>query len=381
MNEIASNWQTVSVGAIVSDYSAANVFPTATPPVYSYVPGQGYSVQDTLANGPGYWVKFDSAQTLVQKGKLLDSINLSVVKGWNLIGSISFNVPYLNICTEPIGLINTIYYYNGGYHYLEADDTLKPSVGYWFKSNDNGNIILLRNLNCPENEGLSLAGMDKFIVTDSDGKTQELYVANVDIDTMVSQIDRMLPPPVPDLDFDARFNYGEFIKAVSADSGEVDLGIDVQTIAYPITLTWEINPANGIEYSFLSDSVQGKISLLNNLNKNISFDKSSNGKIKLFGKVCNSHSTIFPDKYELYQNFPNPFNPVTTITYDIIKLQDVEVIIYDILGRKILTLVNEQQQPGRYVVNWDASHFSSGIYFYQLKTKDFVSTKKMILLK
>jgi M6 family metalloprotease-like protein len=81
LNEIAVNWQTVSVGAIVSDYSAASVFPTATLPVYGYVPGQGYVVRSTLENGPGYWVKFDSAQTLVQKGKLLDSVNIRVSSG------------------------------------------------------------------------------------------------------------------------------------------------------------------------------------------------------------------------------------------------------------------------------------------------------------
>lgn len=381
LNEIAANWQTVSVGAIVSDYSASAVFPTATPPVYEYVPGQGYIVRNTLANGPGYWVKFNTAQTLIQKGKILDSINIRVANGWNLIGSISFKVPYLNICTEPPGLINTIYYYNGGYHYIEEDDTLKPSVGYWFKSNNSGNVILLRNFNCPENEGLSLSDMDKFIVTDSDGKSQELYVANMDIDTMVSQIDRGLPPPVPDIDFDVRFNYGEFIKAVSVDSGEVDLEIDVQTTAFPITLSWEINPANGIEYSFLSDSGLGKISSLDNKNRNITIYANSRGKINLFGKVANKLSTNRPDKFELYQNFPNPFNPNTIIKYGIRKYGLVSLKVYDILGRELVTLVNEQQQPGHYEAKWDASNFSSGIYFYTIAAGDFHQTKKMVLIK
>lgn len=255
---------------------------------------------------------------------------------------------------------------------------MKPSVGYWFKSNSNGNVILLRNFECPEGEGIDLAGMDKFIVTDSEGRTQELYVANVDIDTVITEIDRSLPPPVPEIDFDARFNYGEFIKAVSVDSGEVDLEIDVQTNAYPITLSWEINPANGIEYSFLSDSGLGKITFLT---KKLTLDKNSNGKIKLFGKVGKSFNSNLPEKFQLYQNYPNPFNPVTTIKYDIVKAQDVNVIVYDILGRELARLVNEHQQPGSYVVEWNASNVSSGIYFYQLKTKNYINTKKMILLK
>ncbi|HLG32985.1 MAG TPA: T9SS type A sorting domain-containing protein, partial [Ignavibacteriaceae bacterium] len=85
--------------------------------------------------------------------------------------------------------------------------------------------------------------------------------------------------------------------------------------------------------------------------------------------------------YNLYQNYPNPFNPITTIKYDIVGIQDVKLSVFDILGREVSTLVNEQQQLGSYEINWDASKVASGIYFYQLRTKDFVNTKKMILLK
>lgn len=88
-----------------------------------------------------------------------------------------------------------------------------------------------------------------------------------------------------------------------------------------------------------------------------------------------------PDEYYLYQNYPNPFNPVTTIKYDIPKPGNIELIIYDILGRKVTTLINEQKQPGRFEVKWDASNVASGIYIYQVRVNDFVDSKKMILLK
>ncbi|HEY7750691.1 MAG TPA: T9SS type A sorting domain-containing protein, partial [Ignavibacteriaceae bacterium] len=81
------------------------------------------------------------------------------------------------------------------------------------------------------------------------------------------------------------------------------------------------------------------------------------------------------------QNYPNPFNPTTNIKYSIPDVSDVTMIIYDVLGNEIEIIVNENQQPGSYEVKWDASNISSGIYFYQLKTKDFVDTKKMIVLK
>ena len=88
-----------------------------------------------------------------------------------------------------------------------------------------------------------------------------------------------------------------------------------------------------------------------------------------------------PTDYVLYQNYPNPFNPVTTIKFDIPTPGQTELIIYDILGNKIKTLVNDVKQPGRYEISWDASGVSSGVYIYQLRVNEFITSKKMILLK
>jgi hypothetical protein len=85
--------------------------------------------------------------------------------------------------------------------------------------------------------------------------------------------------------------------------------------------------------------------------------------------------------YSLKQNFPNPFNPYTTIEYSIAKAGLVEIEVIDILGRRLKTLVNEFQNRGKHQVNFDASEFSSGIYFYRIRSGEFVQTKKMLLLK
>jgi len=131
------------------------------------------------------------------------------------------------------------------------------------------------------------------------------------------------------------------------------------------------------------DSTLGKTSAQNYaVNKSEYQKRIKNILLKNFSAEQNIEEIkSLPENYQLYQNFPNPFNPVTNIKYDIIGVQDVRITIYDILGREVVTLVNEQQQPGSYTVNWNASTVSSGIYFYQLKTKDYVDTKKMILLK
>jgi hypothetical protein len=91
--------------------------------------------------------------------------------------------------------------------------------------------------------------------------------------------------------------------------------------------------------------------------------------------------TDVPLKFNLSQNYPNPFNPNTSIQYAIDSRQIVTLNVFDLLGRKIATLVNEGKPAGTYKVIWDASHLSSGVYYYQLKAGNFISTKKMILLK
>ena len=93
-----------------------------------------------------------------------------------------------------------------------------------------------------------------------------------------------------------------------------------------------------------------------------------------------------PNKFTLSQNYPNPFNPTTTINYSIPsnsngKTAQVKMVVFDILGREVATLVNREQSAGSYSVKFNASRLSSGIYFYKLQSGSFVKSKKMILMK
>jgi len=88
-----------------------------------------------------------------------------------------------------------------------------------------------------------------------------------------------------------------------------------------------------------------------------------------------------PTTYDLSQNYPNPFNPTTIINYQVPQNSFVTLKVYDILGREVATLVNDQKTQGRYSVNFDASRLASGVYIYQVRANDFVSSKKMMLIK
>jgi len=88
-----------------------------------------------------------------------------------------------------------------------------------------------------------------------------------------------------------------------------------------------------------------------------------------------------PKAYQLQQNYPDPFNPTTTISYTIPKPGFVSLIVYDVLGREVARLVQENKLPGEYSVEWNAMRVSSGVYYYRLTAGNYVQTKKMLLMK
>lgn len=104
-------------------------------------------------------------------------------------------------------------------------------------------------------------------------------------------------------------------------------------------------------------------------------------RFKLTGTLGVSNDAGIARSFSLSQNYPNPFNPVTTIAFAIPVQSTVRLALFDLLGREIATLVNEDLQPGTYRVPFDASHRSSGVYLYTIRAGEFVSTKKLTVMK
>jgi len=89
----------------------------------------------------------------------------------------------------------------------------------------------------------------------------------------------------------------------------------------------------------------------------------------------------FPAHFTLEQNYPNPFNPSTVIKFQVASSSSVKLIVFDVLGREVAALVDEQLKPGTYEVEWNASNYPSGVYFYKLEAGDYTQTKKMLMIK
>lgn len=149
--------------------------------------------------------------------------------------------------------------------------------------------------------------------------------------------------------------------------------------------TWKLLLQGGVvsENTMIGTAPQGVLSYGVDQNNELYMCGASGTIFKLSDAVIgiNGNNGIIPDGYSLSQNFPNPFNPATTINYTVAVNSFVSLKVFDVQGREISTLVNESKSAGSYNVTFDASNYPSGVYFYEIKAGDFTDKKKMVLIK
>ena len=164
--------------------------------------------------------------------------------------------------------------------------------------------------------------------------------------------------------------------------------IYAQRIASNAAINWPAtgfpictDPYDQLSPMIVSNGNNGAIIVWQDFRSGNNFDIYENG-FNTTGLVAIENSgTTTPNEFTLSQNYPNPFNPVTVINYQLPEAGNVKLSIYDDLGQEVNVLVNGVQNAGNHKIEWDASAFPSGVYFYRIDAGAFVSTKKMILIK
>jgi hypothetical protein len=377
------NWNLVSVPLLLEDYQSNVIFPAVASRLFCYIPGQGYAAKDTLANGFGYWVKYNSNSSLPMSGYRLNRDTVEVKQGWNLIGSITDTVQTASITTIPSGIIASSYFgYSGGYNFSSV---IKPVKGYWIKSSADGKFILSPEMSYLVQRHLinPKEPLDKFNtlkIRDCMGNEQTLYFG---AENLISADIRYyeLPPTPPSEIFDARFSCAEadyLLKTHPVSKSEItSMQISVQSVSYPITINWHIFET-GFNYE-LYDGLSEKVFKTRKLSGDGEFILE-NSSLKKFELLISSAIEI-PTEYILEQNYPNPFNPSTTIKYGLPEPTYVTLTIHNTLGQRVALLVNEQQKEGYHRVVFSNPNLSSGVYFYRLQAGTYNNTKKLLFIK
>jgi hypothetical protein len=368
------------------NFSKSYLYPTSTSNAFAY--NAGYDVENTLVQGAGYWLKFGSTQTLYEPAAPTHSLNVNVVNAWNMVGGVSSTVPVGNITPNGVtfpGGSAVFFGYNNGY---SAVSSLAPGQGYWVKVTGTGSLTMTGSgKNAPKATSITaqLNRMNSFTVKNSGKGSQTLYIGNEnDLTTPLAAFE--LPPVPPAGAFDARFSSNNMVEtypAVLNPSNPNTYVINLHSATFPVTLQYKVSNSDNRAF-VMTDGNGGK--LLGNTILN------GSGKIQITNSAITSlslkiiTSAGIPKTFALSQNYPNPFNPTTRMTVDVPQSGAVDVSVYDILGRKITTLLTGEQNAGSHTIEWNARDsrgvtVPSGAYFVRMTAGSFTSVKKMMLMK
>ena len=166
---------------------------------------------------------------------------------------------------------------------------------------------------------------------------------------------------------------GEFIKLVNDKEQIID------SLTYDDTLPWPFE-ADGAGATLELIDASKDNSLAENWQASIDHGTPGKTNSEITSTEENEHAGI-PKEYNLFQNYPNPFNPTTNINYSVPGRSYISLKVYNLLGQEVATLFEGMQLAGNYTVTFNAEELSSGVYLYQLRANDYISTKKLILLK
>jgi hypothetical protein len=367
--QVRSRWNIVSLPNRPFTHYKTALFPTASSAAYAFT-GTGYVQVDTIQNGPGYWLKFPSAQTVEIDGYSLAADTIPLFTGWNIVGAISDAVPVSGVTTVPGGILASSFFeYGTGYGIA---DSLRPGKGYFVQASDDGILVLASEPAAAPKQAARnpLAGLNAITFEDGFKNAQTLYFGDVAQGARGALV--MMPPQPPAGSFDARFVSGAMAEAIDRESDSRSFTVRVAAPGSDaITVRWTIQKADLRRYS-LSDGAGTTIDLA----------KSGSAQIRGGGELTISYSDpVLPKEFALGQNYPNPFNPSTKIGYDLPAPGAVTIKVYNILGNEVTTLVQGVQEAGHHEVVLDASLLPSGVYIYKMQAERFSSIKKMMLMR
>ena len=189
------------------------------------------------------------------------------------------------------------------------------------------------------------------------------------------------------LSLDSAGNYIGVRDSLNLSFNEINLPDDMNVYIHDNYLGFEQPISNMQEIPIITDSI-GIIDFdLNSpINQYLDYGEYRYFISFQYSMLSNNSNQLIPESYQLFQNYPNPFNPNTKIVYNIPEEQFVKIIIYNMLGHKVKTLVNKMQSAGLKTVNWNGlddnnKQLPSGFYLCSLKSGTFRESKKMVLLK
>ena len=393
---LSQYWNLISLPVTPEDNSLEVLFPNATV-AYQFAGGT-YVQADSLDNGKAYWLYVPNAETVTVEGLPFTDYSVPVNPPWEMLGSVSTPA----IPTVDPGNIVVIYNFDQTY-YQVPDLVMEPGFGYWVNMTEdveefslNGEALLDGSAKVEDAEIVKkAASLDDWKLTlnlSCDANSFNLSIG------CSENVDNTPAPPAPpqysvwgEL-YEADWSAGPYFNMIQPS------GADISTWLITIDPNGNANPQTSgtvlLAWDAESIPVQGLLSLVNSSGEILVEDMNTVESIEVTGSEIVHYEIVFnttlgvgslenaiPADYMLYQNAPNPFNPVTQIKYYLLETGDVKVTVFNIMGEQVAILAEETQNQGFHVVNFEAANLTSGVYFYRIEAGDFTDFKKMVLIK
>ena len=338
-----------------------------------------YELSSELVPSHGYWIKSNTfdPEFLQVSGAGLDSSAVNLQAGWNLIGSLAS--PFLvSDISDPQGILTNapvFGFFESGY---QPVNQLEPNRGYWIFADEAGTVEL--NTNKTENQAASSLIINNVtqdykepksrIEFHSGSQAQILWVSDEPLHSR-DAFRYLLPPAAPATALDVRTNRGANIinqpkEQILIQAAEYPVQVSVHGVDSDSEYVWRLILQNSNEEQIL-DLFPGKTALISK-----PYDRI---------EVLKVHVDDIITEHKILPNYPNPFNPSTTLRYQVREQTHVSIEVYDAVGRRVQVLRNEMQTSGTYSILFNAAHLSSGLYFVRFMAGSELQIQKMTLIK
>ncbi|MEL7833838.1 T9SS type A sorting domain-containing protein [Fodinibius sp. Rm-B-1B1-1] len=358
--EVVDDWQLVG-SPMTSDAGAE---PGSDLQLYEY--SGTYKSVANISSHKGYWTKSSSGSEISYSGEADTAATIALEKGWNLIGGVADTVG-ISAISDPNSILSSadIFEYSEG-SYQSASD-VKSFMGYWIHASEDGDIEILPDESSNKSGPVLASGDVGQLTFSNETASQQFYVSNQLLSTSEEE-KYLMPPMAPEAVMDVRTDQG--LRLAQGEQSNLKLTTD----SYPVTVS--SHPENSQGYTL--KGVVGQDTAYYNLrtDEKVTLQRPYES---LFLSTVGDNAQI--TEHNLKPNFPNPFTSGTQIRYQVASQSRATLEVYDVLGRKVQTLVDEQKSKGEYSIRFDGSNLSSGIYFIHLKVGETIKVQKMTLIK
>ena len=381
--DYSKGWNLTGLPVDADPIHYQSVFYNASHTPYLFI--TEFEESENLIPGVGYWVHLRNDETVYYTGDELPGLELELNEGWNLISGLGSFLPEAAVLDEE-GIINAPWYgFNGAYH---VTTEIEPGRGYWVRASDPGTVTLEQNASNmmadqqAEQPRQQFDPEEKFyslhFVADNDTLQTLYFGGELPSDIPVTHF--VFPPVPPSGAFDVRFAeldsrlIEDFSPLIDFQAGDYEIEIHLQVTELSPVERWELVQSDGDGRTIDRQTLRnGEAVALHAAD------------IKLIELTpldgYNGEDPDLPSQFALKQNFPNPFNSNTIIPFLLPKQSQVEINIYNVMGQRIIQVVNQVIQAGNHRVVFDASALPSGVYIYEIQAGSFRDMRKLTVIK